>query len=31
MTVILWARFALLAALGLVVVLCARTAGAADD
>jgi hypothetical protein len=31
MTAMLWARFVLLAALGLVVVLCARAAGAGDD
>jgi len=31
MTAILWARFVLLAALGLVVLLCARSAGAGDD
>jgi len=31
MTAILWARFVLLVALGLVVVLCARVANAGDD
>jgi len=31
MTALLWARFVLLAALGTVVVLCARAAGGPDD